>query len=125
MRADRGLNGPEEKFKPYFLGGDQVALKAWNNKWVTCDKKKQLRANGGAIGNNEKFLVYTTNSKGDGLSPGEDYIALKSTAFNRFVHNDKGNWIGCNRERPGPYEKWEGWARAAPWNIDRVQFDLT
>jgi hypothetical protein len=37
MKADRVDNGPWEKFRPYFLGGDLVGLKAWNNRWVCCE----------------------------------------------------------------------------------------
>jgi hypothetical protein len=83
-----------------------------------------MKANRGGLGPWEKFHVYTTKDRLGGMAPGEDFIALKSAHFHKFVVNDGGDWVNCNRGSPGPWEKWGGWTQLAPWSIDRIQFDL-
>ena len=70
MAANKRDNGPWEKFRPHFLGGNMVALKAWNNKWVACHDKIEMQANRDVIGPWEKFYVYTTSSKEWDLAEG-------------------------------------------------------
>ena len=70
MKGNREELGPWEKFRPTFLGGNMVALKAWNNRWVACDKANEMQANRGGIGPWEQFYVYTTSDREGGLSQG-------------------------------------------------------
>ena len=39
MKANRAQNGPWEKFKPLFIGNNQIALKGWNGKYISCNNK--------------------------------------------------------------------------------------
>lgn len=91
---------------------------------MACDDGDYMQANRGAIGPWEKFYVYTTTDKEWGLSEGRDFIALKSAHFNRFVSNDGGDWVTCDRNKPGPWEKWGGWTDPIPWEVERVDFNL-
>ena len=120
--ANREHNGGWEKWKPTFLGGDLIALKAWNGKYFTCDDRKIGQANRGTIGGWEKFYVFTTSDKDSGLNDGSDYVALKSAAWKTWVSN-QGD-ITCGSTRPGTYEKWSGWRKAEEWKITNIKFDL-
>jgi len=124
MKGDRGHNGGYEKFKPSFLGGNMVALKAWNGKYVACDDKSRMQANRGTIGDWERFYVYTTSSKEGNLPEGRDYLALKSVTHKRFVSNGNRDVIRCDKTVPGSYEKWGGWRNPIPWEVDRIEYDL-
>ena len=84
-----------------------------------------MQANRPNIGPWEKFYVYTTSDKEGGLSEGQQYLALKSAAFKKFVTNEeRGNNVKCNRQLPGPWEKWGGWRAPIPWVVDSIDFDL-
>ena len=124
MKGDRGHNGGYEKFKPSFLGGNMVALKAWNGKYVTCDDHSNMHANRNAVNAWERFYVYTTSSKEGNLPKGQDYLALKSVSFNKFVSNSNGDTIRCDKSRPGPWEKWGGWRKPIPWVVKKIDYDL-
>lgn len=110
MSANRGAVGPWEKFAVEYQGGDVFAFKAWNGKYVCCNNGQNMQANRGALGPWEKFYVYTTNDKGWGVKDnGDKYVALKSVAFNKWVVAEGNDALNCNRDAPGPWEKWYGW----------------
>ena len=106
MKANRDQNGPWEKFKPLFIGNNQIALQGWNGKYISCNNKNELQANRDAIKAWEKFNVYATKDADDGLTAGERYIVLKSAHFKTFVTNDNGDLARCDRTKPRAWEKW-------------------
>lgn len=80
--------GPREKFKPHFLAGGMVAFESetYNGKYVSCDPWGSLYVNGPRINAWEYFYVYKTSNRDAGIEGvGEEFIALKSDASNRFV----------------------------------------
>lgn len=91
---------------------------------MSCDNGDKVQANRGAIGGWEKFYVYTTSDRDGGLAEGRDYLALKSAHFNRFVTNDGGDVVKCNRGAPGLWEKWGGWRDPIPWAVEKIDFNL-
>lgn len=76
-------------------------------------------------GRNEEFWLYTTRNRNWGLSKGTDYIALKSVSAGKFVTVAGDEWIECNIDRPGNWEKWGGWTNKVSWNIEKVEFGLS
>jgi hypothetical protein len=123
-RADRSRNGRLEKFRIHLLGGNQVAIKGWNNKWMSCQLNGNLQINRDRLGSLEKFYIYTTSSCASGLEVGDDCLAIKSAKFGKWVVAEANGDANCNRDRPGSLEKWFGWLKPTPWYIESIEFDL-
>merc|ERR1712072_794771 len=112
MTANRGEVGPWEKFYPVNIPGQQwqVALKAWNGKYVVCHEGKTMQANRAKIGPWEKFNVYATNDcKGFTMGEGTACVAFYNPAFKKWVVAENNKNLMCNRAKAGPWEKFRGW----------------
>lgn len=120
-KANRSYNGPWEKFKVEFLGGNQVAFKGWNGKYMCCDRGR-IVVNRNHLGPWEKFTVYKTGSNQWDLPKGESYLAIRGV--NGWVVVESDGTVNCNRGRAGPWEKISGWTQPFPWNVDKIEFNL-
>lgn len=76
-----------------------------------------MQANRNALGPWEWFYTYKTSAAGNGLAHGDQYIAIKSAHFHKYVVNDVHDLVNCNRVNPGPWEKWAGWTKPGPWTV--------
>jgi len=122
---DRTHCGRWEKFEVELVGDNQIAIKGWNGKWMSCRRNGNLQINRPRVGGWEKFHVYTTsNCDRRGLAIGDDCLALKSVRWRKFVVAESNGDVNCNRDRPGSFEKWFGWTDPIPWNVYSIEFDL-
>lgn len=120
-KANRDSNGPWEKFKVEFLGGNKVAFKGWNGKYMCCHQG-WIVVNRTRRGEWETFTVYKTSSKGSGLPEGNDYIAIRGV--NGFLTVETDGKVTCNRGEARTWEKFSGWMNSVPWVVDKVEFDI-
>ena len=87
-----------------------IALKTDHDTYVGCENSGQAKAKRTRMGSREKFYIYATdNCDGFGTDPGVNCIAFKSYNNNKWLVAESDGAINCNRDDPGPWEKWYGW----------------